>query len=482
MTTGAVRAGVRVAVRVAVAPGAVAVGAVAVGVAIVAVAAAAVGVVVAAATAVVRHRALLARWASQLLGDLAGHQLGVTCIKVARMRSVADVQAQVIAAMRGAPRERVALDAAAGRVLAAPVVASRSLPGYAASAMDGFAVRAADVPGRLRVVGTVAAGVLDPAAMAPGTAVRIMTGAMMPAGADTVVIFEDAREGGDGYVELPAARAGEHVRRPGEDVGEGATVIAPGGRIGAGEIALCAALGAAELEVAARPRVAIIATGDELVDLATVPRAGQVVDSSAHMLAVQIGEAGGAPSYLGIARDDRAALARQIAAALGHDAVVTTGGVSAGDLDHVLAALGDAGVALDLWKVAMKPGKPFAFGRARDGGTPVFALPGNPVSSWVAFELFVRPALLAMQGAARVHRPRAPVELPGGYEKPAGRAHYLRASIARDGARLVATPFAKQGSAMLGSLVRVDGLVEVPAETTAIAAGGVADALLLEAV
>jgi molybdopterin molybdotransferase len=397
------------------------------------------------------------------------------------MRSVADAQAHVVNAMRGVPSMRIELGAAHGRVLATPVTAQRALPGFTASAMDGFAVRAEDLPGRLPVVGAIAAGDVDPPALARGAAVRIMTGAVLPAGADTVVIFEDASTDG-AHVVLPAAPAGDNIRRTGEDVMVSTRVLAAGTRLGSGELALLAALGEREIEVARLPRIAIIATGNELVDIRTTPRAGQLVDSSAYMLTAQVREAGGSPSYLGIGLDDRAALARFIGTAVGHDAMVTTGGVSAGDHDHVLGALADAGVDIEMWKVAMKPGKPFAFGRAAANGTPVFALPGNPVSSWVAFELFVRPAVLAMQGATRRSRPRAPVELPAGYRKPAGRAHYLRAVVQRDGARLIATPHAKQGSAMLSSLIGVNALVEIPAETTTIAPGGVVDALLLEAV
>ena len=413
------------------------------------------------------------------------------------MHSVADAQAQVIAAMAATPIDRVGLAGARGRVLAEAVIAPRPLPGFTNSAMDGFAVRAAELPGRLPVVGSIAAGDLDPAALAPGTAIRIMTGAVVPAGADAIVMFEDAKEDG-GHVMLPATTAGDHVRRAGEDLATGAPALAAGTRLGSGELALLAALGVDRVAVARAPSVAIIATGDELVSVGQDARAGQIYDSSAHMLAAQIADAGGRATYLGIGKDDREALARFFARGVAYDVLVTTGGVSAGDHDHVRGALADAGVTLDFWKVAMKPGKPFAFGRAKERAKPVteddgaatpstaptrvFALPGNPASSWVAFELFVRPALLAMQGAACLHRPRAPVVLPAGYQKQVGRAHYLRSRVTREGERLVATLRPRQGSAMLTSLVGVDALLEIPAEATAIAAGATVDALLLEAV
>ncbi|MCA9678514.1 MAG: molybdopterin molybdotransferase MoeA, partial [Myxococcales bacterium] len=239
------------------------------------------------------------------------------------------------------------------------------------------------------------------------------------------------------------------------------------------------ALGGAEVEVGRAPRVAILSTGDELVDVATPPGPGQIVDSSAHALAAMCRDAGAAPTYLGRVGDELAATTAALTAALGYDAVITTGGVSAGDHDHVRTALDGAGVELAFWKVAMKPGKPLAFGVR--GATPVFGLPGNPVSTVIAFELFVRPALLAMQGAAEVDRPRAPVVLPAGYRKPAGRAHFLRARLDRDGERLVARLHPRQGSAMMSSMIGCHALVEIPADAEAVAPGATVAAILLEA-
>jgi len=256
-------------------------------------------------------------------------------------------------------------------------------------------------------------------------------------------------------------------------------VISAGVRLGAGELAMLAALGVALPEVARRPRVAVIATGDELVGVDELPGPGQIVDSNAYALSAQIRDAGGDPVYLGIARDDRAAVAALIARALSHDVVVTTGGVSAGDRDFVRDALADAGVVLDFWKVAMKPGKPLAFGLA--GPVPVFGLPGNPVSAQVSFELFVRPALLTMQRAASPLRPRAPAVLPHGYKKPPGRAHYLRARLVRDGERLVAVLGTKQGSGMMSSMIGVTALVEIAEDLGEIPPGETAPALLLGA-
>jgi molybdopterin molybdotransferase len=375
--------------------------------------------------------------------------------------------------------ETVALADAVGRVLAADVIAGRPLPGFDNSAMDGYAARAADLPGTLPIAGVVAAGDGSTAAVPPGAAVRIFTGAPLPPELDTVVIQEDARAGGD-RVALPSSAPGENVRRTGEDVAPGAAVLAAGTRLRPWDLGILAALGVARVPVARAPRIALIATGDELVDIEAMPGPGQLVDSSMYALEALVREAGGRADRLGIARDDADAIRQMIAAALDHDAVITTGGVSVGDRDHVRAAFTAAGVALELWKVAMKPGKPFSFGLR--GATPVFGLPGNPVSTVVGFELFLRPALLAMQGARAVERPRVPVRLPDGYRKQAGRAHYLRARIERDGDHLVAHPHPKQGSAMLSSLVGATALVELAAELTVLPPGGTVPALLLEAV
>jgi molybdopterin molybdotransferase len=390
--------------------------------------------------------------------------------------SVADAARAVIHRVPRLPGELVPLDRAAGRVLAADVRAPRALPGFDNSAMDGYAARSADLPGTLPVAGVIAAGQLDVPALPAGAALRIFTGSPMPAGADTVVIQEDAARDGD-RVRLPASPAGDNVRVVGEDIAVGELALPAGTRLTGWDIGLT------ELPVARAPRVALIATGDELVDVATPPRPGQLVDSSVHALAALIREAGGTAERLGIARDNLASLADRLAAARDHDVVVTTGGVSVGDRDHVREALAAAGISLELYKVAMKPGKPFSFGM-RPGAppAPVFGLPGNPVSTVVAFELFLRPALLAMQGARVVHRPEVTVRVAGGYRKDRGRAHYLRARVVRQGEQLIATPHPKQGSAMLSSLVGCNALVVIGAELTELAPGGEAPAILMEAV
>ncbi|HEU0032086.1 MAG TPA: gephyrin-like molybdotransferase Glp [Kofleriaceae bacterium] len=399
------------------------------------------------------------------------------------MLSVADAMRAVLERVPKVGVQTVPLAEARGRVLATDVVATRALPGFDNSAMDGYAARSAELPGVLPVAGVVPAGAPYADPVPEGHVVRIFTGAPMPPDLDTVVIQEDVTVEGD-QIKLPASPPGENVRRLGEDIAVGETVLTAGTRLSAWELGVLAALGVAEVPVGRAPTVALIATGDELVDVNTEPGPGQLVDSSAYALAALVEEAGGIPHRVGIGRDDLSALGDLIASSLAYDVVITTGGVSVGDRDYVRAALDAAGVTLELWKVAMKPGKPFSFGlRASDAPIkPVFGLPGNPVSTVVAFELFLRPALLAMQGAAAVERPRALVQLVRGYRKPAGRAHYIRARVVRNGEHLIAHPHPKQGSAMLSSLVGCNALIELAAEVTEALPGTLAPALLLEAV
>lgn len=398
-----------------------------------------------------------------------------------RVLSVDDARKTVLDRVPRLEAELITLDAAHGRVLAGDIIAPRALPGFDNSAMDGYAARASELPGTLPVVHTIGAGERAASEIPARTAVRIFTGAPLPPTLDTVVMQEDTHCEGD-QVTLPGALPGEHVRHAGEDIGIGEVVLLAGTRLVAWHLGVLAALGISRVPVARAPRVAILATGDELVTVDVEPAPGQLVDSSAHALRALVVEAGGVPTSFGIVKDELSEItsALERAFAGGFDAVITTGGVSVGERDFVHQALADAGVTRELYKVAMKPGKPFSFGTQE--GRAVFGLPGNPVSTVVAFELFLRPALLAMQGARVVERPRAPVVLPTGYTKTAGRAHYLRARVARAGDTLVAHVFPKQGSAMLSSLISTNALVEIAADVTTIPAGGTARALLLEAV
>lgn len=397
------------------------------------------------------------------------------------MLSVAEALDRILARVRPLEAEEVPLGHARGRFLAAAITAPRALPPFDNSAMDGFAVRAADLPGELPVAGAVAAGAAPDAALQAGSALRIMTGAPIPRGADAVVIREEAEDLGDRVRIAGAAEPGQHVRRAGEDIARGAQVLAAGSRIGPGEVAVLASLGHARIPVGRRPRLAILATGDELCPLGADPRPGQIISSNEHALAAQAAEAGAEVVAASLVPDDPAATRAALAAAVaGADVVVSSGGVSVGDHDHVRAAMVAAGLAIDFWKVAMRPGKPVTFATA-PGGALCFGLPGNPVSSLVSFELFVRPALLALAGAGARDRlrPRAEVVLTAPVAKSPGRAHYLRARLTRRGDLLEATPHARQGSGMLSSLIAIDALVEVAAELGDLPAGARCPALLL---
>jgi molybdopterin molybdotransferase len=404
------------------------------------------------------------------------------------MLTVTEAGARVLAAVRPLEAELVPIDQAQGRVLAHAITSRRDLPPWDNSAMDGFAVRSADLPGILPVAGTVAAGHAPGIVLAPGTALRIMTGAPLPEGADAVVIREDAQELPGELPGAPGARVrlaapappGDNVRRRGEDVAAGQHALDAGVCLGAGEIGFLAALGHGMVRVARRPRVAILSTGDELVSVDVPPRPGQIVNSNMYALAAQVRDAGAVPVNAGIALDRPDDLLPRIREALAADVLITSGGVSVGDFDFVKDALAAAGVSVGFWKVAMKPGKPLAFGATAAGGL-VFGLPGNPVSSMVGFELFVRPALLAMQGARELHRPRVPVTITSGYGKQPGRAHFLRATLRRQGDVLLADLHPRQGSAMLSSMVGTHALVMVPAESGDVAAGTRLEALLLRA-
>jgi molybdopterin molybdotransferase len=406
------------------------------------------------------------------------------------MLTVAEARAQILARLSPLGGERVALLEARGRVLAEDVIAGRALPPWDNSAMDGYAVRSADAaPGRtLAVVSTIAAGQLAGRALEAGEAARIMTGAPMPAGADAVIMQEETDLGATtpGHVRLDAgARPGQHVRRRGEDVREGERVLAAGALVGPGEIGLLAALGRSQLTVVRAARVAIVSTGDELCDLDEPPGPGRIVNSNAHALAAQVAELGAIPVLLPTAKDCREDIAATLAAALAHDVVISSGGVSVGEFDFVKQAMSDVGLEMGFWKVAMRPGKPVAFGVSDLAGRlrPVLGLPGNPASSMVSFELFVRPVLRRLAGHAEADdRRRERVALGSAYRKEPGRAHYVRARLVAGptpDAPRVAELLARQGSGMLMSMIHVGALLELPIETGDLPAGAIVTAIVL---
>jgi len=363
------------------------------------------------------------------------------------------------------PTERVDVVAALGRVLAEPIISRRCIPPWANSSMDGYAVRSVDTrAGRhLAVVGTIVAGSVPERSLGVGEAMRIFTGAPLPAGADAIVPQEDVDAVDDGVRLRGAVAPAAFVRPAGEDVREGDRVLEPGIAIGPAEVGILATLGCAQVEVSRRPRVAVLSTGSELADLGTEPAPGQIPNSNTYALMAQVTEAGGVPINLGVVPDRLEQIEARVQRVREADVLVSSAGVSVGDLDLVREALRRAGAELHLWQVSMRPGKPITFGSL--GSRPVFGLPGNPVSAMVTFELFVRPALLAMMGRRQIQRARVRARALGDIPNPGSRRGYLRVALVREGGGFSAQLTGEQGSGILRSMVAADGLAVVAPDT-----------------
>src|SRR2546423_7082987 len=369
-----------------------------------------------------------------------------------------DALERLLARARPTADEEVPLGEANGRVLADPrVVAPLDVPPFANSAMDGFALRSADTPGRLRVVAEVTAGMNGLPTTSAGEAVRIMTGAPIPPGADAVVALEDAHET-NGSVQVPLAQPGAFVRLAGSDTVAG-TDVHLRGFLGAAAVAVLASFGLDRVRVRIRPTVAILSTGDELVEPGQQLRPGQIYDSNALALAAAVAEAGGTAHRPGRVADTRAGVEDALRAGAGFDLVVSSGGVSVGRHDHVREVLEEAG-SLDFWRVAVQPGKPLAVGEL--AGTLVIGLPGNPVSAIVTFELFVRPLIRAMLGLAGDGRPRVLARPTERSAKDPARRAFLRVRARREGGEIVAASAGGQGSAQLRPLAEANALLVVP--------------------
>ncbi|HEX7154869.1 MAG TPA: gephyrin-like molybdotransferase Glp [Thermoanaerobaculia bacterium] len=393
------------------------------------------------------------------------------------MLTVEEAQRRVLAEVRVIGTERVPLPDALGRILREDVVAPHDVPAADNSAMDGYAVRAEDIAGAprsLRVIDDVAAGHLSAKQVEPGTAIRIMTGALLPEGADTVVQVE-LTDGGTDIVEVrEALPRGANVRSRGEDMRAGALLVGRGTPLHAAELGVLATAQRAVVEVARRPVVAILSTGDELVEI-DEPRAfGKVVNSNAYALAALVTEAGGIPLRLPIVRDTREATVAAFASALEADFIVSSGGVSVGAYDFVKDALQELGAETLFWKVAMKPGKPVVFSRLRE--RLCFGLPGNPVSSMVSFLLFVLPALRKCMGQERnVFPPTVHARVTAALKGAPDRRVYARVRvIAREG-ELLAEPMRAQGSGVSTSMLQANGLAMLEASVE----GGATVAVLL---
>jgi molybdopterin molybdotransferase len=379
------------------------------------------------------------------------------------MIPLVDVQGDILGAVAPLESAMVPLRDALGLVTARDIVAGEAVPPFANTAMDGYAVRAGETAGaapeapvRLAVVGELPAGREPTQAVGQGEAIRIMTGAPMPDGADAVVMVEYTERDGDSVRVLHAAQPGDHVRLAGGDLARGALVFTAGTVLGAAHVGVLASLGVHEVQAVRRARVGVLSTGDELVERGEL-RPGQIRDSNRPMLLALVAEAGADAVDLGVAPDDEAVINRTLEDALAScDVVLTSGGVSVGEYDYVKAALDRLG-GLQSWQVAIKPAKPLAFGVI--GGTPVFGLPGNPVSSLVSFELFARPALLQMMGHSRRFRPEvgaaAAHPMP---RKPDGKLHLDRVWVQAEGGGFVAARTGAQASNVLSAAAAANGL------------------------
>ncbi len=388
------------------------------------------------------------------------------------MISVDEARARILEGLRPMPAEIVALASAWNRVTAEAVVARLTQPPADVSAMDGYALRAGDggLGARLRLIGAAPAGHPFAGAVAAGDIVRLFTGSVVPAGADAILPQEDASRDGDFVTVNEAVTAGRHIRRAGQDFAAGDIVLPAGRRLTARDVGLAAAANHPWLAVHRAPRVAILATGDEIAMPGEPIPAGGIVSSNSHALAALVRAMGGEPTILPVAKDTTAAVAAAADQVVGFDLLVTTGGASVGDHDLVISGLQTRGLEVDFWQIAMRPGKPLLFGRM--GAIPVLGLPGNPVSAMVCSALFLLPALAVMGGLPGGPPPTSLATLAVAVKENDRRADHLRASVATDDmGRVVVTPFPVQDSAMLRRLALADALVLRAPHAPALPAG-----------
>jgi molybdopterin molybdotransferase len=375
--------------------------------------------------------------------------------------------------------QRVSLLDSLGRVMAEDMVAPWDMPGFDNSAMDGFAVRCADClgPVTLRITGYTPAGVAATTGLEPGCAIKIMTGAPIPLGCDAVVPVEETEESGNQVRIRGEVTARQHIRFRGEDVKSGETIISSGTIIRPPEISMLASFGKALVPIHCRPRVAILSTGDELVELGAPPDIGKIINSNALSLAAAVMEVGAIPVILGIARDNPESHREKMAEGLKADALITSAGVSAGDRDLVRDILKEMGVEQVFWRVDMKPGGPTAFGMK--DGKPVFSLPGNPVSTMVTFEEFVRPALLKMMGHRRVLKPFIKAVLQSKARKKPGKINFLRVRLSYENGAYLAYSSGDQHTGILKTMLLADAIAMLPADRTEFLPGEEVDVHIL---
>jgi len=381
-------------------------------------------------------------------------------------------------------KERLNILQSLGRVLGEDIIAPRNIPPWHNSAMDGYAVRWQDIQNAsskkgvvLTVLADLPAGRIFRGEVNPGEAVRIMTGAPLPQGADTVVQVEDTEKAGDQVKILAAPEKGKNIRQAGEDVTAGERILEEGNLLRPAHIGLLASMQRSLASVYQAPRVAILSTGDELLEIDEPWEEGKIVNSNSYSLAAQVLECGALPLQLGIARDKPGDLSAKIQQGLTADILVTSGGVSVGDYDLVKGMLQELG-KMNFWKVAMRPGQPLAFGVVF--GKPLFGLPGNPVSSMVSFEQFVRPSILKMAGHRNLFRATVKARLGENIEKKAGLIHFIRCRLVHEGELIYAWTTGEQGSGILSSMVKAQGLIVLPPEENLARAGQEVNVILLD--
>jgi molybdopterin molybdotransferase len=402
------------------------------------------------------------------------------------MISVEEALTRILSEITSLPATIVPLSDAQGLILAEDIIAQEDMPPFANSAMDGFALLSQDSipranqPPRLRVTGGVAAGYVADHKVEAGTAMRIMTGAPVPPGADTIIQVELTRYDGpeSSWVEiLQEVQPGNNVRPAGEDMKQGQKVLAQGTELGPWEIGILATLGWSKVAVIRKARVAILGTGDELVDVDQPLQPGKIRNSNSYLLEAAVRRAGAEPHRLGVARDTVESLREKFAEAMTFDLIITSGGVSVGDFDLVKNIMAEQG-EVNFWRINMKPGKPVAFGHI--GKVPLLGLPGNPVSSAVTFELFTRPVIRKLQGHLLLVKPQVEVILQDDIHDKAMRRHYVRAHVAWQDGQFVAHTTGKQDSHLMTSLLHANALVIIPEGGVNPRAGETFKALMLE--
>lgn len=392
------------------------------------------------------------------------------------MITVEEALDQILSHIQPLGFEKVSLLEALGRVIAEDIYADRDIPPLDNSGMDGYAVRSEDLqnassdhPVRLEVIEDLPAGFLSKKKVQKGQAIRIMTGAPIPKGADTVVPVEDTEQDDRFVLIHTILPRDENIRKAGEDVKKGERVISKGDLIRPSEVGMLASVRRSFVSVFQRPLVAILCTGEELVDVDGNMDEVKIVSSNSYTLAAQVKDCGAIPIQLGIARDRKQEIEDRLRHGIRADVLIASAGVSVGDYDFVKDALKDLGMEMIFWKVAMKPGKPLAFGKIE--GKPVFGLPGNPVSSMVSFEQFVRPSLLKMMGHRQLFRPVIEAVLKEDIQKKPGRRHFIRASVSFERDHYAVRVTGAQGSGILRSMVKANGFIVIPEDCERVRAG-----------